>query len=255
MRPPGAAAELAARWFPFRRPPPAPRARLLCLPCAGGGASGFCEWSDLLPDVDVLAAQFPGRERRVREAPFRALPPLVEELRAALAALPPGPPLVVFGHSLGALVGFQLARTLAGPPVPQSPIAPRHLIAAAARAPHRPPRRLLHDLPLASLLDEVVRLGGTSPRVLAEPELVAVIEPALRADLLLAETNVLARSPPLPLPVTVLGGALDPHVADEDLEAWREVAPDCMFARVSGGHFFVRDARAEVLERVRAVLP
>src|SRR5262245_54050356 len=100
----------------------------------------YRDWSALLPQCEVLAVQLPGREHRVREAPCRDLQALVRELAALLASLPPGPPLVLFGHSLGALVAFLLARALCDAGAP-----PLHLFAAAARAPHRGPRRILHD--------------------------------------------------------------------------------------------------------------
>ncbi|MGE3175060.1 MAG: thioesterase II family protein [Planctomycetota bacterium] len=234
---------------------PRPRARVVCLPCAGGAATMYREWSELLPDCDVLAAQLPGREHRVREQPLRDMETVLGELSAALAAVEAEPgaaaPLVLFGHSLGALVAFLLARRLDA-----AGRAPTHLIAAGARAPHRRPRRLLHDLPLAQLLDEVVRMGGTSPRVLAEPELLALIEPPLRADLWLAETNAAERTPPLPVSITALGGSEDVQIQVAEIEAWREVAgAACDVRFVRGGHFFVRDARAEVLDHVRAALP
>lgn len=238
-------------WFPLATPRAAATARLLCLPCAGGGASSFRDWQAQLPRCEVLAAQLPGREHRVRETPYRELQPLVDALHAALRALPPGPPLVLFGHSLGALIAFALARDLVAAGTP-----PRHLVAAGARAPQRPPSRLLWDLPLPALLDEVVRMGGTSPRVLAEPELLALLEPPLRADLWLAEHHVLAAEPRLPVPITALGGSEDVHVAAAHVEAWRDVAgAGCDVAFVRGGHFFVRDARDEVLARLDAVLP
>jgi surfactin synthase thioesterase subunit len=229
---------------------PEARARLLCLPCAGGGASMYRDWQALLPQCEVLAVQLPGREHRVREAPCRDLQALLKDLEAALQALPAGPPLVLFGHSLGALIAFLLARSLAA-----RGEAPLHLFAAAARAPHRGPRRLLHDLPLPALLAEVARMGGTPPRVLAEPELVQLLEPALRADLWLAETNVADAAPRLPVPITALAGTEDAHVAAADVEAWREVAAGpCAVEYVRGGHFFLRDRPAEVAARLAAVV-
>ncbi len=241
----------ADRWFPLAVPRPGASCRLLCLPCAGGGASMYREWHDLLPRSEVLAVQLPGREHRLREPPLRDLATSLAALGAALDALPTGPPLALFGHSLGAMLAFALARRLVAAGTP-----PVHVFVAAARAPHRPVRRRLHDLPLPALLDLLVRMGGTSPRVVAEPELVALIEPTLRADLWLAENYPLAVAPRLPVPLTVFGGTEDVQVAADELEAWREVAGDrCSLHWLRGGHFFVRDARAELLERVAAALP
>ncbi|MBK8096655.1 MAG: thioesterase [Planctomycetes bacterium] len=242
--------DLLRRWFPLWRPRPAARWRLLCLPFAGGGASAYREWQDALPDIEVLAAQLPGREHRIHELPVDDLTALLAGLRQAVAALPAGAPLGLCGHSFGALLAFALTRELvvAGAP-------PAALIATGARAPHCPPRRILHDLPLPALLQEMIRLGGTSPRVLAEPELLALLEPMLRADLRVAERSVLPVSPALPVPIAVFGGTEDPQVAPADLQAWSAVAANgCTVSFVPGGHFFVRDARAELCARIVAFL-
>lgn len=241
---------LTSLWFPFASPRPAASARLLCLPCAGGGATMYRDWPQRLPSLEVLALQLPGREHRIREAPLRDRGALLTAVRAALAALPPGPPLVLFGHSLGAQLAFELARELCRDGAP-----PLHLFAAGARAPHLAPRRILHDLPLPQLLDELVRMGGTSPRVVAEPELVALIEPMLRADLRLAETSVLPAAPLLPVPITAFGGSEDVQVAAADVAAWRLVAgAGCTVEFVRGGHFFVREQAADVCARIEVAL-
>ena len=242
------------KWFPLWRPVANARARLLCLPCAGGGASIFHVWRRLLPDVEILAAQLPGREHRVREAPIRDLGTLVDSLSAALSALPesrPEPlPLAVLGHSVGAVVAFALCRAL---PVSMSPC---RLFVAAGRAPHRPPRRILNDLPLTALLDELVRIGGTSPQALREAEIVELVEPVLRADLFLAETNILSATPALEIPINVFGGTDDRHVIASDLEAWNDLTVrGCSIEYVPGGHFFVRDQAPDVARRVRSLLP
>jgi medium-chain acyl-[acyl-carrier-protein] hydrolase len=238
------------RWFPLHCPCAGARVRLLCLPCAGKGASSFRDWPDLLPAIEVLAVTLPGREHRVEEPPAHDLDALVAALTAAALRLPPGPPLALFGHSLGALLAFLLARALVAAGRP-----PVHLFAAAARAPQRPPRRILHDLPLPALLAEMLHMGGTSPRVIAEPGLVRLLEPALRADLQLAETNVAPARPALPLPITVLAGRDDAGVTRDDLEAWADVAgAGCELLFLPGGHFFVQTAQAGLLATVAARL-
>ena len=185
---------------------------------------------------------------------MRELAPLVESLAAAVESLPQRGatplPLAVFGHSLGAMVGFSLCRALA------TRGSPCRLFAAGGRAPHLPQRRILSSLPLPALLDELVKIGGTSPLALAEPELVALIEPVVRADLLLAEACVLAPAPPLRIPITVLGGTDDRHVVANELEAWRDLTTaGCTVDYLPGGHFFVLEQSPEVTRRVRSLLP
>ena len=97
-------------WIAFRKPSPQARLRLFCFPYAGAGASIFRTWPDGLPaDVEVCPVQFPGRGTRLMERPFTQLSPLVQALAQALAPLL-DKPFAFFGHSLGALVGFELAR-------------------------------------------------------------------------------------------------------------------------------------------------
>jgi surfactin synthase thioesterase subunit len=159
-------------------------------------------------------------------------------------------PTAVFGHSLGSLVGFALCRALAD----TSP--PCRLIVAGGRAPHLPARRSLSNLPLATLLEELLKIGGTSPLALAEAELVALVEPALRADFKLAETNALPVTPRLRIPITVFGGTDDLQVRASELEAWRELTVEaCTLDYLPGGHFFARDNPPELVRRIGLLLP
>src|SRR5450759_4546174 len=101
-----------ASWIACRKPNPQARLRLFCFPYAGTGASIFRTWSDGLPaEVEVCPVEFPGRGTRLMETPFTQLSPLVQALAQALVPLM-DKPFAFFGHSLGALVGFELARQL-----------------------------------------------------------------------------------------------------------------------------------------------
>ncbi|MFO1077417.1 MAG: alpha/beta fold hydrolase [Planctomycetota bacterium] len=229
-----------ATWFPLWRPAPQARARLLCIPCAGRGASVYRGWRDLLPGVEILAAQLPGREHRIGESPLHDIEPILDGLVTAIGLLPQpkaGPlPLAVFGHSLGGIVGFALCRRLAGAG------GPTHLFVAACRAAHMPPPRRLSHQDLPTILDRLVAMGGLSPQARTEPELMAIVEPMLRADLTLAESSRANPEPPLSIPITVLGGIDDGLVGQEELDGWsRLTTAGCDVRRVPGGHFFVLD--------------
>src|SRR5947209_1163476 len=139
-------------WLPFRRPNPAARVRLVCLPFAGGGASTFRIWPNHLPlTVEVCAVQPPGRETRFSEPAFRWLPAYVSGLADVLGQLP-GLPLAVYGHSMGALVGFELARELRR----RGRSQPARLIVGGRAAPDTPPRlKPLHTMPDAEFRAEL----------------------------------------------------------------------------------------------------
>ncbi len=222
-------------WFPFARPSADARLRLLCFAHAGAGASTFRLWRQgLPPEIDVLAAQLPGRETRLREAPRTRLDALLEELvPAVLPRL--DRPYAIYGHSLGALVAFELARALRRRDAP----LPRVLLVSGANAPHVPRRgRDAHALPEAELLADLRRLGGTPPEVLADRELMRLLVPILRADFALSETHAHGEEPPLDVPIVAIAGDRDPAVDDPGLAAWRGLgAPTSRVERLPGDHF------------------
>jgi medium-chain acyl-[acyl-carrier-protein] hydrolase len=223
-----------------------PRVRLLCFPYAGGAATAFREWGDVLPaDIQVHAVQLPGREWRLREEPFRRVEPLVDALAEALEPLLPA---VFFGHSLGALIGFELARGLRARGLPE----PEHLFVSAYRAPHLPQiEPALHDAP-----DEVFRtslrtLDGTPEELLSNEELMSLVLPTIRADFELSDTYAHEPEAPLACPISVFGGLADHVTPRERLEPWSEHTTGSFKLRmVPGGHFFVNESRELVLRAI-----
>jgi medium-chain acyl-[acyl-carrier-protein] hydrolase len=165
--------------------------------------------------------------------------PLVQALADVVRPLTDRP-YALFGHSMGALLSFELARELRRQGLP----APRHLFVSGRRAPHLPPaRRGLHLLPDGEFLEELRRLEGTPAEFFAEAELVQLALPALRADFELCDAYVYAPDSPLACPVTALGGTSDPGVAADDLDAWREhTTGDFRRHLLPGGHFYLLDA-------------
>ena len=180
----------------------------------------FRTWPDGLPaDVEVCPVQLPGRGARLMEPPFTQLSPLIEALAQALFPLL-DKPFAFFGHSLGALVSFELARYLRR----QHGLHPVRLFVSAGRAPQIPHRDLpMHTLPEEEFLAKLRRLNGTPREVLAHAELMEIILPLLRADFAVYETYVYAIEPPLNCPISTFGGLQDQRVSRGDLEAWREV--------------------------------
>jgi medium-chain acyl-[acyl-carrier-protein] hydrolase len=218
------------------------RLRLVCVPHAGAGASAFNAWPARLPrDVEVYALQPLGRERRIAE------PPVADVRRAVEAAADGVAPLVdvryaVFGHSLGALVSFELVRELRRRGLPE----PVHLVVSGFRAPHLPRRTPeLHRLPDRALVAELRRLGGTPAAVFEHEELVALLLPAFRADLAIAETYVYADEPPLAAAVSAWTGRLDPDVDEAELHAWSRHTTGAFVTRAfPGGHSYPVTAQA-----------
>jgi medium-chain acyl-[acyl-carrier-protein] hydrolase len=223
---------------------------LVCFPYAGGGASVFRAWSQSLPaEVEVAAVQTPGREQRLLEPPFHELEPLLSELVARLAPVLTGP-FAFFGHSLGALLAYEVAHALRGQ------AEPRCLFVSGCRAPHLPPSRdPIHRLPDRSFINELRRLGGTPGVVLDHEEMMALLLPSLRADIAISETYVCRPRPRLACPIVAFGGVNDPDVSAMAVGGWRDHTEGRFsFQLFPGDHFFLQQSRSALLAAVSEAL-
>jgi medium-chain acyl-[acyl-carrier-protein] hydrolase len=233
-------------WITCRKPSPQARLRLFCFPYAGGGVSIFRTWSDGLPaDVEVCPIQLPGRGTRLMEPPFTRLSPLIQALAEALFPLL-DMPFAFFGHSLGALVSFELARQLRR----DCAVQPVRLFISADRAPQIPYRDPpIHSLPEGEFLVALRRLNGTPREVLDDQELRQIMLPLLRADFAVYETYGYSTEPPLNCPISAFGGLQDHRVNRGDLEAWRDQTSVSFSLRMfPGDHFFLNTTQPPLLE-------
>jgi medium-chain acyl-[acyl-carrier-protein] hydrolase len=220
--------------------------RLVCIPHAGGGAVTFHPWAQLLrPNVEVYAAQLPGRESRLREAPLRTLGEIVEPLTAAISTLADRP-LIIFGHSLGAVLAFEVVQRLCQNP--DTPVAA--LFVSGRPAPHLASRgpRLAH-FPLPEIVFRISELYGNIPKaLLEEPEFVAMLGKVLQSDLEVLEHYQPAERRPVPCPIAAFGGADDSLVSRDELEAWREhTRGDFRCTQVPGDHFYFKTLAGQQL--------
>jgi medium-chain acyl-[acyl-carrier-protein] hydrolase len=239
-------------WAVVRKPVPDAALRLFCFPHAGGAASAYGSWAaDLAPEIEIVAVQPPGREKRIGEPPIDRMEPFLESAYQALRPLW-NAPFAFFGHSTGALVGYELARRLrrdAGP-------APVHLIATGRWAPHRhDPEPPVYALPDDALIAALRRYGGTPEEVLENRDLMEFLLPLLRADFAIGDTYRHGPETPLELPITAIGGESDPRVSREALEAWGEHTTGPFEAlMLPGDHFFLHADRSPILALVERAL-
>jgi surfactin synthase thioesterase subunit len=228
-------------WFVCSAPRPDAPVRLFCLPYAGAGASVYRRWPEALgPGVEVQAVQLPGRESRILERPV--IEPA--DVAAAVAAMSDRP-YALYGHSMGARLGFEVVRALRGMGAP----LPVRLYVGACRAPHLRgdgPFDGLSPLPDDELLDRLAAGGGVPAEVLAEPELVELLLPALRCDFRWLDEYVHTPQPPLPVPVVAFAATDDVVVTDEEVCAWRQHADRFTLHRLDGGHFFLHERLGEL---------
>ncbi|MQS10796.1 thioesterase [Streptomyces kaniharaensis] len=238
-------------WFRRFRPADSAPARIVFFPHAGGAASFFVDYATALsPYADVLAVQYPGRQNRFVEPAVDSVEELAEQVYRELRPWADRP-LTLFGHSLGSAVCFEVARRFARDGV----AGPEHLFVSAGRAPSRPRDTEVHLLSDDGLIAEIGRLGGTDERLLADPELRALILPALRADYTAIETYRCAPDATVPQPITALVGDSDDRATVDDASPWAGHTTGGFDLRVfRGGHFYLTEQAPAVLELLTAHL-
>jgi medium-chain acyl-[acyl-carrier-protein] hydrolase len=239
--------QVLTKWLPFRKPQPAVRLLLLCLPWGGGGASSYCSWARQFPPyVELWAIQTPGREGRMLEPPLTDVMALVAQLGEVI-----GPqlrlPFCLFGHSVGALVCFEFARWLRRNALP----APNRLIVTGAMAPRERRDLRIHHLPDHEFLENVCKYEGVPAQILNHPDMLSLILPALRADFQMFETYRYYPEPPLDCPISAYGGLQDIATDELGIKSWRhETTRDFKMEMFPGGHFFLQTARERFLKEL-----
>ncbi|RZK99056.1 MAG: thioesterase [Rubrivivax sp.] len=232
------------------------RLRLICLPYAGGNAVAFHRWGACLPDdVELWSAQYRGRGYRFHETPFVHMSDMLDELEAAIAPLL-DVPTVLFGHSMGAVLAFELTRRM----MAKSAALPTHLFLSGRSAPRQGDAVapvVVPDWSDAQLIQSLHALAGTPGQVLADPGLREHALLTLRADLTCLQGWRTRAEPALPVPITVFGGSDDPHAPAHSLDGWAQGTTQAFGKHVfQGGHFFIRDAYPGMIDlMLRTVRP
>jgi medium-chain acyl-[acyl-carrier-protein] hydrolase len=233
-------------WFVCQKRNASARLRLFCIPYAGGAANIYRKWTESLGAiVEVWAIEPPGRGSRLRETPFTTLHDLVQQLGPAFHPYL-DKPFAFFGHSMGAIISFELARYLRRARLRD----PLHLFVSGCRALQLPdPRPPTYDLPEAQFMEELRRLNGTPRDVLDHPEMMEFILPLLRADFALTQTYEYSDEPPLDCSITAFGGFQDEEINRAGVEAWQAQTSSAFSSyMLPGDHFFLDSSRAALLE-------
>lgn len=239
-------------WVSIPRSNPAAKKRLFCFPYAGGGAAAFYPWTkQLAPGIELCQVHLPGREMRLREPLAQKMISLVHSLAEELSCYLDRP-FAFFGHSMGALLAYELSRLLRS----QESRLPMHLFISGFRAPHLPDRQPhLRNLSDADFINHVKAFGGTPEAVFQNSELMDIFLPILRADFAVIETYQYVDDQPFDCPITAFGGCDDPRVNMEEMVSWREHTNKHFRLQVfNGGHFFIKQHQPQILQIISQCL-
>ncbi len=230
----------ASPWLYFAARRPSPRLRLFCFPYSGASASVFRSWPEQLgDDVEVVGVELPGRAWRRNEPAYTDAQLAAQAFCDAVAG-ELSVPFAFYGHSVGALLAYEIAHTRRSRGLPM-PVA---LFVSGRKPPHDPRNRITYcTLPDNKLFASIAELGGVPDAVLRDPDLRQMIISVLRADLTMAEQYPYVERPPLAQPLFVYASDADPLLDITEVTGWeRHTSASCKLRRYRGGHFFIQDA-------------
>lgn len=236
-------------WASCPVPSPTAKARLFCLPYAGSGASIYRGWPEALaPTIEVWPVHLPGRERRLSEPALGSIHAIATQAASGLAPLLDRP-YALFGHSMGALISFELTRVLRR----GGYALPRALLVSGYGGPHceqrRPP---IYDLPDQEFKAALLALNGTARDVMANAELMDLLLPLMRTDFQAVETYHVTEEPPFDIPIRVYSGRDDAETPLEQLTEWgRQTAAGSRVTLFDGDHFYLRQHGAALRAQLR----
>jgi medium-chain acyl-[acyl-carrier-protein] hydrolase len=228
-----------SRWFEHLSTGKKPAICLFCFPYAGGSANVFRSWQRRMPpEVDLCLVHLPGRGRRVGEQPFTCMKALVNAV-ADQISYEIQQPYAFYGHSMGAVIAFELACELRV----RHGAKPAALLLSGRRAPHvprsSPPS---FDLPEDQFIAELRRLNGTPEEVLADRRLLDVFLPLLRADFQVIESYQYQVQTPLACPITVYGSLHDVAASIQEMQMWQDhTVAEFQMRLFPGSHFFIQE--------------
>ena len=226
-----------------------PKIRLFCFPYSGGGASIFYDWPKHLPhDVNIMALQLPGHESRMAEELISDLDLLIDNLIKEISPYV-YKPYIFFGHSLGALISFELTRRLNKMNLP----LPKCLIVSGRAAPHTKSKKgIMHNLPDNEFIAKLKEYNGLPEVILQNQELLELFLPIIRADFKLSESHVHNEDKPLPVPIIALAGKDDSNVIIENVALWKEYTTKSFKEfLLPGDHFFIKSEFEAVLNIIK----
>jgi surfactin synthase thioesterase subunit len=199
----------------------------------------------------VATIQLPGRGSYCSETPLNTIEAVIQGLFKEFTFWL-DKPFLLFGHSLGALVIFELSKKLM-----TLSALPEHLIISGCRAPHMPLRRKpISALPNNEFIAELLNYNGTPKELLEHQELIDLFLPTLRADFTIAESyRCLGKKEPLPFNITTITGNKDPNIYENDVKEWKKYTrQNFKYYVLPGDHFFINAEKLQVINIIKEII-
>ncbi|PWT88387.1 MAG: putative thioesterase [Acidobacteria bacterium] len=223
-----------------------PSLRLFCLPYAGGSTVVFHKWHKYVSsDVEIYPVQLPGHGMRLREVAFTSMDALVESTLNGLLPFFFDCPFALFGHSMGALLAFELGRLLRA----RHNLEPEKLIVSGRRAPQLADNESpVYKLPENEFILQLHRLNGTPHEILSNREMLELVLPILRADFEVVQTYTYRAGEKLSCPIKAFGGLREETVSESDLMLWADHTIGAFsLSMIRGDHFFIHQSQQEFM--------
>ena len=224
--------------------------RLFCFPYAGGNAQIYRNWSKQINEnVEVVAVNLPGHGNRIMEPPISRLDILIRKTVEAIYSYLVEKPFVFFGHSMGALISFEIMRYIFS----EYGLKPEHLFVSAYRAPQlntkitQPKNMHLSD---TELIEELKEMNGTPEWVFENDEVMQIFLPVIRADMEVCKTYLYSDEFPINVPITAFGGNKDKRVSLSEVEKWKEQTAKFKMEVIQGDHFFIHDMETKITSNI-----
>lgn len=224
---------------------------MYCVPFAGGGPIAFRNWQASFPETEIWTVHLPGRESRMVEPPYSDMNALMDVLTPLITKHANGP-FSMFGHSMGAMVAFELTRRLEA----EGRVRPSCLFVSGYAAPSsRPESSNAHRLPDAEFAERIRSFEGTPEEVFAHTELLDIFLPLLRADITLLETYACDPNAQVRCPIVALGANADKEVDLTAIDAWHAHTRGAFeMHEFDGGHFYWQSDPDPMLNAIKSAL-
>nr|WP_222434034.1 alpha/beta fold hydrolase [Bacillus pumilus] len=227
--------------------------KLFCLPYAGGASTVFSTWKSYIDrSIEIHALELPGHGTRMTESVLTDLQQVADDLYdQASSSLKEGEPYAIFGHSMGAVLAYELQKRM------QTRLnrEPVHVFYSGRFPPHIPEKKVYHQLSDSKLKEAIIAMGGVPEELADNHAVLDFFLPILRADFQLLETYLCEEVVPAACPISIFYGTRDLPSVLFDLDDWDQyTSEDCAFFEFDGDHFFIHSLTNEVVEKINVIL-